>query len=245
MRNTKKKIVALLTGRGNSTLLNKNVLPVLGKPLLYYPAMAAKSSELITDFYVSSNDEKILKAAENCGYKRIVRPEEYSTPSSQHKDVILHALEAMEGEGLIPDILIVLMANSGVIKNEWIEESITNILENEELSASAPVKMDQDHHPYRAKKLRVDGCLDTWFDFSKETISTNRQDLPECYYLCHNFWTLNVEKSIRVKGGQQPWGFMGNNIKPIIVDEGFDVHILEDIKRTEKWIMKEGIRYRG
>ena len=29
------KIVALLTGRGNNTLKDKNVLPVLGKPLLY------------------------------------------------------------------------------------------------------------------------------------------------------------------------------------------------------------------
>lgn len=53
------KIAALLTGRGNNTLKDKNVLPVLGKPLLYYPAMAAKTCNLITDFYVSSDDEKI------------------------------------------------------------------------------------------------------------------------------------------------------------------------------------------
>lgn len=48
------KIVALLTGRGNNTLKDKNVLPVLGKPLLYYPAMAAKACPEISDFYVSS-----------------------------------------------------------------------------------------------------------------------------------------------------------------------------------------------
>lgn len=64
------KIAALLTGRGNNTLKDKNVLPVLGKPLLYYPAMAAKTCNLITDFYVSSDDEKILKAASDCGYKK-------------------------------------------------------------------------------------------------------------------------------------------------------------------------------
>lgn len=243
MINKPKTIVALLTGRGNSTLLNKNILPVLGKPLLYYPAMAAKSIDLITDFYVSSNDEKILKAAEGYGYIPIVRPEEYSTPTSQHKDVILHAMEEMNKDGIQPDILIVLMANSGVVKMDWIEKSIINILENQELSASAPVKMDQDHHPYRAKKLRKDGCLDTWFDFNNVAVSTNRQELPECYYLCHNFWTLNVDKSIKAEGGQKPWGFMGNNIKPILVEEGFDVHILEDIQRTEKWIVGEGIKY--
>ena len=60
------KVAALLTGRGNNTMKDKNVRLVLGKPLLYYPAMAAKSCDLITDFYVSSDDEKILNAAEAC-----------------------------------------------------------------------------------------------------------------------------------------------------------------------------------
>lgn len=62
------RIAALLTGRGNNTLKDKNVLPVLGRPLCQYPAMAAKNCRLITDFYVSSDDEKILSAAEEIGY---------------------------------------------------------------------------------------------------------------------------------------------------------------------------------
>ena len=41
------KIVALLTGRGNNTLKDKNVLPVLGRPLCQYPAMAAKECSLM------------------------------------------------------------------------------------------------------------------------------------------------------------------------------------------------------
>ena len=36
---------------------------------------------------------------------------------------------------------------------------------------------------------------------------------------------------------------MGNYIKPIIVKESFDVHDEEDILRTEKWLIAEGIRY--
>ena len=115
------KIVALLTGRGNNTLKDKNVLPVLGKPLLYYPAMAAKSCSLITDFYVSSDDDKILDAAAACGYKKIRRPDELALPTAQHKDVIVHALKVMKEEGIEPDILIVLLANSAIVKTEWIE----------------------------------------------------------------------------------------------------------------------------
>ena len=238
------KIAALLTGRGNNTLKDKNVLPVLGKPLLYYPAMAAKTCNLITDFYVSSDDEKILKAASDCGYKKIVRPVELAAPTSQHVDAIRHALGVMKQDGVEPDILVVLLANSGIVKTEWIEESITQLLKDEALSASAPVLLEMDNHPYRSKRLREDGCLDTWFDFRGKNISTNRQDLPMNFVLCHNFWTLNLKNSLYSSTeGQQPWTFMGSNIKPIVVKESFDVHDEDDIRRTEKWLLEEGIKY--
>ena len=238
------KIAALLTGRGNNTLKDKNVLPVLGKPLLYYPAMAAKTCNLITDFYVSSDDEKILKAASDCGYKKIVRPVELAAPTSQHVDAIRHALGVMKQDGVEPDILVVLLANSGIVKTEWIEESITQLLKDEALSASVPVLLEMDNHPYRSKRLREDGCLDTWFDFRGKNISTNRQDLPMNFVLCHNFWTLNLKNSLYSSTeGQQPWTFMGSNIEPIVVKESFDVHDEDDIRRTEKWLQEEGIKY--
>lgn len=238
------KIAALLTGRGNNTLKDKNVLPVLGKPLLYYPAMAAKTCNLITDFYVSSDDEKILKAASDCGYKKIVRPVELAAPTSQHVDAIRHALGVMKQDGVEPDILVVLLANSGIVKTEWIEESITQLLKDEALSASVTVLLEMDNHPYRSKRLREDGCLDTWFDFRGKNISTNRQDLPMNFVLCHNFWTLNLKNSLYSSTeGQQPWTFMGSNIKPIVVEESFDVHDEDDIRRTEKWLLEEGIKY--
>ena len=213
------KIAALLTGRGNNTLKDKNVLPVLGKPLLYYPAMAAKTCNLITDFYVSSDDEKILKAASDCGYKKIVRPVELAAPTSQHVDAIRHALGVMKQDGVEPDILVVLLANSGIVKTEWIEESITQLLKDEALSASVPVLLEMENHPYRSKRLREDGCLDTWFDFrGKNSLYSSTE-------------------------GQQPWTFMGSNIKPIVVEESFDVHDEDDIRRTEKWLLEEGIKY--
>jgi N-acylneuraminate cytidylyltransferase len=238
------KIVGLLTGRGNNTLKDKNVLSVLGKPLLYYPAMAAKSCSMITDFYVSSDEDKILNAAADYGYKKIFRPVTLALQTAQHVDAITHALGIMKDNGIEPDILVVLLANSGIIKSEWIEESIQNIIKNDDISASVPVILEMDNHPYRSKRLRKDGCLDTWFDFKGQRISTNRQDLPMNFVLCHNFWTLNLKRSIySAEEGQQPWTFMGNNIKPIIVPESFDVHDKDDLLKTEKWLLENNIKY--
>lgn len=238
------KIAALLTGRGNNTLKDKNILPVLGRPLLYYPAMAAKTCPGVTDFYCSSDCDKILAAAAECGYKPIKRPDELALPTAQHVDAILHGLKIMKADGVEPDILIVLLANSGIVKREWIQESVQAILDNPEISAACPVEKDQDHHPFRAKRLRADGCLEPFFDFSGKKVSTNRQDLCDCYYFCHNFWTLNLKKTLySSEPGQPPWGFMGNNIKPIVVEGSFDVHDMEDIAKTEKWLKEQGIEY--
>jgi N-acylneuraminate cytidylyltransferase len=35
---------------------------------------------------------------------------------------------------------------------------------------------------------------------------------------------------------------MGNNCKPVIVKESFDVHDMDDIIKTEKWLTAEGVK---
>ena len=186
-------IIALITGRGNNTLKDKNILSVLGNPLMHYPCIAAKNSKFINKFYASSDDGKILACAEKVGFKPIRRPPELALPTSQHVDAIRHAVKFMrEKDGVDPDILVVLLANSATVKTEWIDESIKIILDDRTVSAVCPVEHDQDHHPFRAKTMDENGFLQPFFDFGGKNISTNRQDLSPCYFLCHNFWTLNV-----------------------------------------------------
>jgi len=239
MRN--KHISVLLTGRGNNTLADKNVLPVLGKPLLQYPGIEAKKVSSISDYWVSSDCDKILTAANEIGYQKIVRPKEYARPDSQHIDVIDHALGYMAEQGSKPDIIVVLLANSVTVKAEWIEDCINAILKNNDITACVPVFKDLDHHPYRAKKIDKQGFLEPFFDFTGKSISTNRQDLEPSFFLCHNFWVLNLS-SINRNTGQLPWFFMGDKVLPYPVDEAFDVHTPEDIIRSEKWLIKSGIK---
>lgn len=239
------KVAALLTGRGNNTLPDKNILPLLGAPLLSYPARAALAVESIGRFFVSSDDEKILRIAQDLGYTPIKRPQELALPTSQHIDAILHALTYMDSHfDFMPDVLVVLLANSATIKSEWIAQAIAMIGQDSSISAVVPVQNDQDHHPYRAKRLNAQGSLEPFFEFGDMEVSTNRQDLESCYFLCHNFWVLNLAKSLYAKVGQKPWVFLGNNIKPIITQGCFDVHTLEDLAKSEEWL-KAQMRSRG
>lgn len=234
-------VTAVLTGRGNNTLADKNVMPIFGRPLLSYPAMAAKRSHLISRFYTSSDCPKILEASRECGYEPIVRPPELALPTAQHKDAIVHALSEMEARGHVPDAVLVMLANSPTIKTEWIDACIRMLEESPDATAVVPVCSDMDHHPYRAKTLAPDGSLVPFFDFSGKTISTNRQDLPRSFFLCHNFWLIRVREGIFGPPGLPPWSFMGPKVMPYEVDESFDIHDLHDVERAEKWLVREGL----
>lgn len=235
------KITALLTGRGNNTLKDKNLLHLNGHPLLHYPASTAKNSKLITEFYVSSECEKILSEASKFGYKNIVRPNALSTETALHKDVLIHALQEMKKDEHIPDVLVVLMANSPTIKKEWLDDCIELILKKNFLTSVVPAVKDQDKHPYRAKTASQDGSLVSFFDFSTSEIPTNRQQLPECYFLCHNFWVIRLTNGFLPELGESPWIFLGNKVMPYIVEESVDIHELRDLERSSKWLYENNI----
>jgi len=234
------QVTALLTGRGNNTLKDKNILPLNGHPLLYYPASAAVSSKFVTGFYVSSECEKILKEASKYNFEKIVRPRNLSTPTALHHDVIEHSIQVMREREHYPDILVVLLANSPTIKSSWIDECIQILLDKPCASALVPVVRDQDRHPYRAKTLSEDsGTLKSFFNSSLEEVSSNRQQLPICYYLCHNFWVIRLDQGKLPHKGEQPWSFLGEKVMPYEVEEAFDIHDYEDLERASRWLKRE------
>jgi N-acylneuraminate cytidylyltransferase len=238
------KVAALLTGKGNNTLRDKNVLPVRGHPLMYYPAMAARQCSRIEACYVSSDSPAILDTAAGLGYRRIVRPAALCQPESRHVDALTHALDEMlRLDGYAPDVLVVLLANNISIKTAWIDESLDRLAADPSLSAVVPVYKDQDHHPFRAKRLTADGTVQSFQDLGGRNVSTNRQDLPDCYYLCHNFWTLHLHHSVRHGEGDPPWSFMGPRVAPLVVEESIDVHLQRDLLLCEDWLVRHGIAY--
>ena len=233
----KMKVTALLTGRGNNTLKDKNILDVLGHPVLYYPAHAARMAKSIDTYYCSSDDEKILEAAEKEGFQRIVRPEYLGAPTAQHVDVIKHAVGFIKEKEELGDILVVILANNITIKSEWIDDCVKMMQNDMSLSAVVPVYEDNDHHPLRGKRIDENGRLAMYEQGITGHISTSRQDLPVCYFLSHNIWVLNTKKMLESNyEGQQPWGFMGQNIAYYEIEESIDIHKKIDLYIAKEWI---------
>ena len=103
----------------------------------------------------------------------------------------------------------------------------------EETTAIVPAYKDQDHHPMRAMHMNDWGCLQS--TVASKDISSNRQELPDNYFMCHNFWV--VKWPVREQG-TGPWYFLGANVRPYFIDDYStqDIHEKEDLIRATEWV---------
>lgn len=231
-------VAALMIGRGGSSLTDKNILPVLGVPLLHWAAGAARRSRHIQRFYVSSDCPRILETAGQAGYLPIRRPDALATATAQSSDAVRHAFEIMEQDGPV-DILVVQHANVGTISEAQIDACIDLLLANPDATAVVPAHQQPEYHPMRAKRVAPDGTLTPFVEAAG--VSANRQDLPTCYFFDHSFWVLRGRLAVFDPHGQQPWPCMGSRILPFETQGCRDVHDLEDLETTAAWITEHGI----
>ena len=96
--------VALIPARGGSKRLpRKNVLPVLGRPMLHYPVKAALASGCFDRVIVSTEDEEIRCVAMDAGALVVDRPAHLAQDRSTVVDVCLDTLARLDEQGINPD----------------------------------------------------------------------------------------------------------------------------------------------
>lgn len=231
-------VVALMIGRGGSSLKDKNILPVLGVPLLHWAAGAARRSRYITRFHVSSDCPRILATAGQAGYAPIERPAELATDTAQSSDAVRHAFEIIERDGPI-DVLVVQHANVGTISEQQIDACIDRLIAHPSATAVIPSHQHPEYHPMRARRVNADGTLAPFVEAG--IVSGNRQDLPTAFFFDHSFWVLRGRDAVFDPDGQQPWPCMGSRILPFETQGCRDVHTPEDLETTAAWIREHDI----
>ena len=177
----KKNILGITLARGGSKgIKNKNIVKIIGKPLIYYTIKEAKKSKKLTNYIISTDSIKIKKIAQK--YKvdvPFLRPKKFSKDNSSSASAIKHAL--LECEKIFEkkfDYIVELMATNPLKSVIDINNVIKIILRNKADSVIAVNKLF-DHHPARIKKI-IKGRL---YDFAiKEKLESRRQDLkPNAY----------------------------------------------------------------
>lgn len=172
-----KRVLAVIPARGGSKRLpRKNILPLGGKPLIAWTIEAAKNSQYIDEFIVSTDDDEISRISMEYGSKVLVRSKELSTDTATSIDVVLHAVNSMREQY---DYVILLQPTSPLRDSKDIDGAIEFLFKKD---ARAVISVcETDHPPLWSNTLPENGNMD---DFIREEVKGKRsQDLPTYYRL--------------------------------------------------------------
>lgn len=235
------KNIALITAKGSNTSLpNKNLIPINGTTFLGMQIAAAQHAQYIDAVFVSTECPLIRAEAEKHGALIINRPNQLAQQFTNHGDVILHG--AKVAQTLLQEeigIVTVLLGNTALTRSEDIDKSIEILMENPDADSAMTVWQAQDDHPYRAMKVSPEGYLETFL--TMEHVDTNRQSYPNVFYYDQGPWSVRFKTILKAKPDNPVlpcWWWMGEKSIPIIRNwvTGKDVHTQLDVHIAELWV---------
>lgn len=130
MQKVDQPVVAVIPARGGSKgIPRKNLLPLLGHPLLAWSIFAAQTASCVSRVFVTTDDEEIAQVALDYGADVIMRPAELSHDTASSEAALLHALEDMQSNlGLAPELLVFLQPTSPIRFAEDIDGAVARLV---------------------------------------------------------------------------------------------------------------------
>jgi len=123
----KKNIITIIPARGGSKgIPNKNITIFNNKPLLAHSIDYAKSSNLVSSIYVSTDNQKISKIAIKNKAKVINRPDSISGDEATTESAISHLLENLD---YTPEIIILLQPTSPLRPPKSLDKALKLFIE--------------------------------------------------------------------------------------------------------------------
>jgi CMP-N-acetylneuraminic acid synthetase len=225
---------ALLIGRGGSQRLPmKNVLPVLGRPLMAYPLLAACNSEYIDCIYLSTDSQQIRRIGQLYGATILERPPELATHSARVEDVIMHGYQKIMEQTHSIEIFVLLFCNAATLTSELLDRGIEYLRSDPSLDSVVTVSMYNRYSPHRAMKLEPNGLLSPYMDLP----SVLHND--DCYFCNGSLWIFRP-RCLENKSKKFPFPWVGERVRPMVQEAIGDINYDYEIALAEHWLRKQG-----
>lgn len=243
-------IIALLMGReGSSGFPGKNFFPILGRPMMEYPLIAAKESKYTDKIYVTTDSDKIKDIGRQYDAGIIDRPPELCTNEALGEDVYIHAynhVKEHESDGL--ELIVLLMCNAATISAQTIDEGIKILRDNQEYDSAVTVSCYNMWSPLRARKIGDDGLLYPFVPFETfgdpKTMSCDRDSQGDSWFADMGVSIIRPANLDNLEEGMLPQKWMGKKIYPLKQWGGCDVDYEWQVPQVEYWLREHGFEER-
>ncbi len=181
-----KEVLALIPARGGSkSVPRKNLLEMLGRPLIAWSIYHAQKSDHITRVIVSTDDEEIAETARKYGAEvPFIRPDEFARDESPDIDVFIHALEWLrDHERYSPEMVVHLRPTGPARRISLIDQAILKMKENPQADSLRSVSL-ASQTPFKMWFFRDQSNMEPVVTLpdNPESHSMPRQGLPKAYW---------------------------------------------------------------
>ena len=239
-------IAALLLGReGSAGFPGKNTAPVLGRPMMAYPLLAAKQARSVDEVYVSTDSPRIREVAKEYGALLIDRPPELCTATALGEDAYAHAYkhirDVLKKE---IEIMVLMFCNSATVTAETLDEGIAVLRRDPTLDSAVTVSRYNMWSPLRARKVGADGLLRPFVPFETfgdpKMLNCDRDSQGDVWFADMSVSIVRPRCLDVLHEGQLPQKWMGRRIYPLKQWGGLDVDYDWQVPQVEFWLRKHG-----
>lgn len=229
----KPRVLAVVPARsGSKGIPGKNIRLLAGKPLLAYPADAARESRVVDRIVLSTDSEEIAQVGRELGLEvPFLRPPELAQEDSPMQPTIEHAVVEVEAGGWQPEVVLVLQPTAPLRKGEHIARAVTLLVESGASSVVTVVEIPQHFNPQYAMRI-VEGRVEPFLP--GRTRLTRRQDVEPAY--SRDGTVYAVRRDVLV----EEHDLYGKNCSPLVLapDESINLDTPEDWAAAEARITR-------
>lgn len=234
---------AIIIGRGGSTgLPGKNIMKILGRPLMHYPILAALNSKEINSIHLSTDDEEIAKEGKNMGCEIIHRPKNLATKEALAEHAFIHAFnEIKKSKTEKIEALVLLFCNGATLLPEYIDEGIKFLREDKNLDSVATASCYNMWSPLRARKMDDNNMLTPFIEpnYFGTNVNCDRDSQGNCWYADCSMFVVRPH-CMDSKNGYPPFQWLGKNVKAIKQWGGLDIDYDWQVPIVEMWLKYHG-----
>jgi CMP-N-acetylneuraminic acid synthetase len=233
-------IPTLIIGRKGSRVKDKNVRPVLGRPLALYPMLAAKHARAVTHVFVSTDSEAIREISDQQGCTYIERPAFLATNEALAEDAFKHGYEAIRAQAREDiEAIVLLFANGATITPGIIDEGVRYLREHPDYDSAVSVSKYNMFSALRARRIE-DGLVKPFVDpklFGDATCDRDSQG--DTYFVDCSVFVLRPQ-CFDYSRGEIPFRWIGRKVHPLHQEGGCDVDFEWQFPVVEHFLRRVG-----
>jgi CMP-N-acetylneuraminic acid synthetase len=227
------KVLGIIPARGGSkSIPRKNIVPLLGKPLLAYTVEAAQRSNCLERIIISTEDAEIARLGRELGVDvPFMRPAELALDTTPTLPVLLDAVGRLEEKGEKYDAVMVLQPTNPLRRHSDIDGAIELLVKTGADSVISFVDVGE-RHPARMKYIGDGGrVIDP--PFAEIIEGQRRQELRKMFLREGSIYLTRIDVIMEQNSlkGEDCRAWIIPRERACNIDTPFDLFLCEQILR--------------